>query len=72
VIWLVLRETLALLGAGIFCGVPAVIWLSRYAKSLVFGGAPADPLILSASVAVLAGVASRAAEIAPITALRYE
>jgi ABC-type antimicrobial peptide transport system permease subunit len=78
--WLVVREVLWLILAGIAAGVPLTVWLSRYAKSLLFGVAPADPVILAASVAMMAGVAAlagylparRASRIDPMVALRYE
>jgi ABC-type antimicrobial peptide transport system permease subunit len=56
------------------------MWLSHYAKSLLFGVAPADPAVIATSVAALIGVAvlaallpaRRASRIDPMMALRYE
>src|SRR5204863_2877146 len=77
IVWLILRETLWLVLAGVALGVPLAVSLSRYAKSLLFGVAPADPLILAAAVALLAGIAAlagflparRASRIDPTVAL---
>jgi len=78
--WLVLRETLELVLVGVTAGVPLAIWLSSYAKTLLFGVAAADPMILAAAGATLLGVAAlaaylparRATRVDPMTALRYE
>lgn len=80
IIWLVLRQTLLLVLAGVAAGVPLAIWLSRFTKSLLFGVAPADPLIIAGSVALLISIAilagflpaRRASRIDPMVALRYE
>jgi predicted permease len=78
--WLVLGETLWLMLAGSAAGVPLAAWLSRYAKSLLFGIEPADPRVLAVSVCALILVAAvaallparRATRIDPMVALRYE
>jgi predicted lysophospholipase L1 biosynthesis ABC-type transport system permease subunit len=80
IIWLILRETLWLVLAGVASGIPLAVWLSRYTESLLFGVAPADPVIIAASVALLIGVAAlagslparRASRIDPMVALKYE
>jgi predicted permease len=80
IIWLILRETLGLVLAGIALGIPLALALSRYAKSLLFGIAPADPVVMAASAAVLIVIAAvagflparRASRIDPMVALRYE
>jgi predicted permease len=80
IVCLVLRETLWLVLAGVASGVPLAIWLSRFTKSLLFGVAPADPLIIAGSVALLMSIAilagflpaRRASRIDPMVALRYE
>jgi predicted permease len=80
IIWMALEETLWLVGTGITLGVPLALWMSRYAKALLFGVATADPAILAISagaligVAVLAGYlpARRASRVDPMVALRYE
>jgi len=80
VTWLVLRETLWLLVAGGAAGIPLAVWLSRYAKSVLFGVVGLDPVIIATSVVMLIGVAAlagflpvrRASRIDPMVALRYE
>ena len=79
-LWMVLRESLALSVAGIALGVPAVLASSRLLTSLLYGLAPTDvPSIAMAVMGILAiGVlgafvpARRAASVDPIVALRYE
>ena len=80
IIWLIVRETLWLVLAGAVAGIPLAVWLSRYAKALLFGIAAADPVVFATSVAALAGVAvlasflpvRRASRIDPMVALRYD
>jgi predicted permease len=80
IVWLVLRGTLGLLGAGIAVGIPLSLWASRYAKSLLFGVTAAEPLMIAIPVAVMALVAAiaawlparRASRVDPMVALRYE
>jgi predicted permease len=80
VVWLVMREVLTLLGAGLVVGVPAAYLLSRYVSSQLFGVQPADPSIGAIALLVLAGVAlaagflpaRRASTLDPVSALRYE
>lgn len=76
--WLVVRETLILVLAGVLAGIPVAVALSQFVKGLVFGVSPTDPGIVAMSVAVLAMVAllavyipaCRAAEVSPMVALR--
>jgi len=80
VLWLVLRESLALLGIGIALGVPATLAASRAIKAGLFGLSPSDPSTLIAAVGLIAAVtmiaayfpARRATRIDPMVALRYE
>jgi predicted permease len=80
VVWMVLRETLIVLGAGVALGIPAAWWLSRYLASQLFGVKPADAGSAIVALAVLAAAgaaagflpARRASTIDPIEALRYE
>ena len=80
VIWLVMKEVLFLVGAGLLVGVPLAISLSNLIKSQLFGMAPHDPITLTlatlglAAVACLAGFvpALRASRVDPTHALRYE
>jgi ABC-type antimicrobial peptide transport system permease subunit len=78
--WMILRETLYLVLAGLIIGVPAALLGARLISSQLFGTNPTDPFTLIgaalvlAVVAVLAGYlpARRAAKVNPLTALRYE
>jgi predicted permease len=80
VLWLILRETLILFGAGLAAGVPCAYFLSRYISSQLFGVTPADVATCVGAIALLALVAAvssfvparRASAIDPLTALRYE
>ncbi|MGB0034826.1 MAG: ABC transporter permease [Candidatus Acidiferrales bacterium] len=80
VLWLVLRESLLLVGVGVAIGLPAVIGAAKLISSLLFGLTPADPValvlatLLMFAVAALAGYipARRASRIDPMVALRYE
>jgi predicted permease len=80
VIWLVLRETLVLIAIGVALGIPAVLAVSRYIESQLYGVSPGDPWAIAGAVAVLLLVAAaaglqparRASRVDPIIALRYE
>ena len=80
VIWMVLREVLALVGVGVAAGIPMALAAARLISGSLFGLTAADPLTLVAAtfvmlaVAVLAGYlpAQRAARVDPMNALRYE
>ena len=80
VLWLVLRETLALALGGIAIGIPSALAATRLIASMLFGLSPSDlSTITSVSlllllVALLAGYlrARRASAIDPIVALRRE
>ncbi|HYL38175.1 MAG TPA: ABC transporter permease [Bryobacteraceae bacterium] len=79
-IWLVMREVLLLLAIGLAVGIPSAIGLGRLVAAQLYGIKANDPLVASASMAMLiavAGVAGlipalRASRIDPILALRYE
>ncbi len=78
--WMVLRETLYLVLAGLVIGVPAALLAASLISSQLFGMSPSDPLTLIGAavvltlVALLAGYlpARRAARVNPLNALRYE
>jgi predicted permease len=80
VVWLVLRETLALVAMGVVIGLAIVPTVSHFVVSLLFGLKPYDALsVISgifalSAVALLAGYfpARRAAQVDPMVALRYE
>lgn len=80
VMWLVLRNTLALAGAGIALGIPLVFLVKKYIESELFGLTAGDPVaigstsLLLLSVALAAGSwpAWRAARVDPMVSLRQE
>jgi predicted permease len=78
--WLVLRESLLLVLAGLVLGVPAAIFAARLISSQLFGVTPADVTTLVGAGLVLTVVAlvaayvpaRRAMKVDPLVALRYE
>ena len=80
VIWLVMRDVLVLVAAGVAVGVPLALALSTLVRSQIFGLGPHDALTLVSStlalalVACLAGFvpALRASRIDPLPSLRSE
>jgi len=80
VLWLVMRQSLALVIAGLAIGCVAAAYLTAFVKALLFGVQPADPLTFAIAAGVLGAVAllaawmpaRRAASVDPVTALRYE
>lgn len=80
VLWMVLRESLVLVGAGLAIGIPAAFAADRFVSSLLFGVRATDALSFSAAVVVLLAVAAlagflparRASLVDPMVALRYE
>jgi predicted permease len=78
--WMILRETLYLVLAGLVIGVPAALIGAKLISAQLFGLKPADPLTLIGAsvvltiVALLAGYvpARRASRVNPLNALRYE
>ena len=80
VVWLLVREVLALVVIGLAIGVPAAVSLERLASGLFYGLSDLDPMSTAPAVGILAlvaGVAAylparRASRVDPSTALRYE
>jgi putative ABC transport system permease protein len=78
--WLVLREALLLLLAGVAVGLPLILAVTRLAATLLYGLTPTDPVSLGLAAAALFAVtllagyvpARRATKVDPITALRHE
>jgi predicted permease len=79
-IWLVMRDVLILIAAGLAVGVPLAFALSTLVRSQLFGLQPNDPLTLASStlalalVACLAGLipAFRASRADPLQSIRSE
>jgi ABC-type antimicrobial peptide transport system permease subunit len=80
VVWLVLRETMVLVFAGIAIGLVLAPVVSRFAAGFLFGLKFYDPLSVSAAMVAMIAVAffagylpaRRAAKVDPVVALRYE
>jgi predicted permease len=80
VVWMVVKEALLPLAAGLAIGLPAAYWASRYVASQLFGVKPTDAATVGIAVAILAASAigasllpaRRASAIDPMQALRYE
>ncbi len=80
VLWLILREILVLVFIGIAIGAPIALAGNRLVGRLLYGLSPADPLSLSAAIAMLSVIAlfagylpaRRASLVEPTVALRCE
>ncbi|HKV28714.1 MAG TPA: FtsX-like permease family protein [Candidatus Acidoferrales bacterium] len=72
VIWLVMRDVLILIAAGLAVGVPLAFALSTLVRSQLFGLRPHDPLTLVSSALMLALVASLAGLIPAFRASRAD
>jgi predicted permease len=80
VLWMVLRESLAVAAAGAVVGLPLAIASGRVLRTILFGLGPGDPLTFAAALFGMALVtliaslipARRAASVDPMQALRTE
>ncbi|HYL75083.1 MAG TPA: ABC transporter permease [Bryobacteraceae bacterium] len=80
VLWMVLRQSLWMVAAGLLIGIPSALALTGLVRSSLFGIAPTDPVSFAAAALVMAVVgavaawlpARRAAHVDPMIALRYE
>jgi predicted permease len=78
--WMVLRESLALLAAGLVLGIPIALAAARLVRAQLYQMSPFDPVIFIGATAGIAAVtvlaawlpARRAAAVDPMTALRWE
>jgi predicted permease len=80
VLWLVMREVLILVGAGVVLGIGAAWGVTRVVSSQLYGITPNDPVTIVGAAGILAAVAllagyipaRRATRVNPMQALRYE
>jgi predicted permease len=80
VIWMVVRETAALVVVGAALGTVAALAVSQYLRNQLFDVAPGDPVAIGAAILLLSAVAAaagylparRATRIDPAITLRYE
>jgi len=80
VLWMVLRQTLVLIGIGIAIGVPLALAAARLIVSQLYGLKSSDPSTIVGAALIMAGVgllagyvpAHRAAKVDAMVALRYE
>ncbi len=80
VLWLVVRNVLGLIGAGLVLGIPMMLLIRRFIESELFGVDAGDPLALAAATLLLLAVSGaagawpawRASRVDPTISLRYE
>jgi predicted permease len=70
--WLVLREALMLVAAGVAIGLPLAFLAGRTIGTLLFGVPPGDPIAFSVGVVLLVAVAAVAAYVPAARASRIE
>jgi ABC-type lipoprotein release transport system permease subunit len=69
---LVVRQSAALAGAGLVCGIPLAVLSGQAIVSQLYGVEPADPSVLAFAAAVIAGSAGLASVIPALRALRVD
>jgi predicted permease len=80
VLWMVLRQSIALTALGIGAGLPLALWSGQFVSSLMFGLTPRDPVTLISTALLLVLVsacagyipARRASLVDPAAALKQE
>jgi predicted permease len=70
VLWLVVRQTALLLGAGLLAGLPFALLGGRLVRSLLYGVDPVDPISLGGAATMLVIVAGAASMIPALRATR--
>ena len=80
VVWLVMREVVMLVVAGIAIALPLALVLARFIGSELYSIKPTDPVSIATAALLLSGIAllagfvpaRRAASADPLRVLRYE
>lgn len=80
VLWMILRESLAICSIGLIVGLPLSIASARLLSSLLYSLPPDDALTICVAIIGIVAIsfvaslfpATRAASVDPIVALRYE
>ena len=80
VLWMVFRESLTLMAAGLVIGIPVIVLASRLVSTMLFEVDATDPVIIGGAMGVLFLVGAtaayvpswRASRVDPLTALRNE
>lgn len=70
--WLVVRESVWMVVAGLAIGVPAALALSKFVRSTLYGVTPNDPWSLAGATVLMAAVGAAAAWIPARRASRVE
>lgn len=78
--WMILRQSLVLVVAGLALGVPGAIAGSRFVESMLFGLSPTNPFAIATAATIMLAIslaaslvpAQRAARVDPMVALRSE
>jgi ABC-type antimicrobial peptide transport system permease subunit len=80
IMWMILRESMAISSTGLAIGFVISIFVTRLSSSLLFGIYPNDPVTIGASGVIMVAVAltagcipaGRASRVDPMSALRYQ
>jgi predicted permease len=80
VLWMVLRESLVLLGVGMAVGLPLTLMATRAVRQQLYGLSATDPVTIAVAVGIVGGMtvlaawlpARRAARVDPMVALRCD
>jgi predicted permease len=80
VLWLMLRDLLALVVCGALIGIPVALGVTRLLETFLFGVQARDPMVITLATGLLLSVtaaagylpARRASRVDPMVALRYE
>ncbi|HET7217137.1 MAG TPA: ABC transporter permease [Vicinamibacterales bacterium] len=72
VLAMILREAVALAGAGIVAGAVVAMLAGRWVESMFFGTTPSDPLVLGGAALLLVAAAAAATFVPALTAARTD